>query len=198
MMNRYTRSLHIHVVFSVLVLCLVGGQRDAAAQNFSGLQGRELEFTRDRDSAVGSLVDKALGNSNTQGNIQRVIVTADAERRLVVTVRYAQLDGKVLWGELQDREKQPQPQIVTNSVVLKKGTTQVELVFRLDERLPPQTVLESGLLKLYIAKDLRSAASATLTYKIAKRWQMEIRPENQIIVITPQPIEEATRLFGQP
>jgi hypothetical protein len=198
MMSRQTRSLHIHVLVGLLVFSGVGAETDVAAENFSGLQGRELELTRDRDSAVGSLVDKALGNSNTQGNIQRVIVTADAERRLVVTVRYAQLDGKVLWGELQDREKQPQPQIVTNSVVLKNGTTQVELVFRLDERLPPQTVLESALLKLYIAKDLRSAASATLTYKIAKRWQMEIRPENQIIVITPQPIEEAARLFGQP
>jgi hypothetical protein len=198
MMNKGRRSLNIHFLLSLMLFCGVMAERDAVAQNFSGLQGRELERERDHESAVGSLVDKALGNKNAQGNIHKVIVTGDAERRLVLTVRYSQLDGKVLWGELQDRDNKPQAQILTNSVVIKKGTTQAELVFRLDERLPQETALESGLLKLYVAKDLRSGASATLTYKIAKRWQMEIKPENQVIVITPQPIEEAARLFGQP
>jgi hypothetical protein len=186
------------VLLGIVFAMDIANTSPLAAQNFSGLEGRELELVRDRESAVGSLLGGVLSNKNIGGNIHKVVVANDAERRLVLTVRYSQLDGMVLWGELQDRDKKPQSQIMTNSVVLKGGANQVELVFKLDERLPQETMLESALVKLYIAKDLRSGASANMTYGLTKRWQMEIRPENLVVVITPEPIGNAARLFGQP
>lgn len=195
-MDRCVVSSYISFLLGVVLLCGIAAEREVAAQNFSGLQGQELKLVRDRDTVIEGLLDRALKKQS--GSIDKVVVVDDAERRLVLSVRYAQLDGKVLWGELTDREKKPQPQIQTNSAVLKGGSNQVELVFKLDERLPREAMLESAVLKLYIAKDLRSSPSTTITYGITKHWQMEIRPENLVVVITPQPIEEAARLLGQP
>jgi hypothetical protein len=113
-------------------------------------------------------------------------------------VSASQLDNKVLWGELHDRDGKRQAQILTTSVVVPGGTNPTDLVFNLDERLPKETKLESASLHLYVASSSNSPPGLVRSYTLAKQWQMEIRPENMVTIVAPQPIEEAASLTERP
>jgi hypothetical protein len=60
--------------------------------------------------------------------------------------------------------------------------------------MPKDAKLESASLHLYAASSSNSPPGLVRSYSIAKKWQMEIRPENMVTVIAPQPIEEAAEL----
>lgn len=169
--------------------------RDGRAQNFSGLNGQELQARQDSEADIAVLLGGLFNKGNKiAGNITKVMVKKDSERQLVVSVNSSQLDNKVLWGELHDRDGKRQTQILTTSMVVPSGSTPTDLIFNLDERMPKDAKLESASLHLYAASSSNSPPGLVRSYSIAKKWQMEIRPENMVTVIAPQPIEEAAEL----
>jgi hypothetical protein len=174
---------------------MLGVAEDSRAQNFSGLNGQELQLKRDSETDLGVMLGGLLNkDAKISGNITKVIVKNDSERQLVVTVSSAQLDNKIVWGELYDQDGKRQPQFLTNSMVVPAGSAPVDLIFNLDERLGKDAKLESAALRLYAANSSKASPGLVRTYPIAKKWQMEIRPENLVTVIAPQPIEEAAEL----
>lgn len=169
------------------------------AQNFSGLNGQELQAKQDSEADIAVLLGGLFNKRNKiSGSITKVMVKKDSERQLVLSVNSSQLDNKVLWGELHDGQGNRQTQILTTSVVVPSGTNPTDLIFNLDERLPKETKLESASLHLYAAGSSNSPPGLVRSYTIAKQWQMEIRPENMVTVIAPQPIEEAASLTERP
>lgn len=179
----------------VLVFCmaLAGASflRGAHAQNFSNLQGKELTLV-----SGGDLLATGLGRlfgGKIDGRIERVMVTDDRERRLVVKISYSGLDGTKLTAEVQGSAKQPQRQIHSAPLNLASGPSEVELSFDLDNALPEGTTLESAFLTLSISKGNR-APGLVQTYSLPKRWQMAIRPENVVIRITPHAEGDAAGL----
>jgi hypothetical protein len=169
--------------------------RDSLAQNFSGLQGQELQARQDSEAALAVLLGGLFNKDNKiDGTITRVIVTKDSERQLVLAVSAERLENKVLWGELHDRNDKRQTQILTTSVVVAAGTSVTELVFNLDEQLPKETVLESASVHLFAAGSAGSPPGLVRSYPVSKKWQMQIKQENLVTVISPQPIEEAASL----
>ena len=179
-----------------MVLCTA---LDGRAQNFSGLNGQELQARKNTEADLGVLLGGLFNKGNKiSGNITRVVVKHDSERQLVLSVSSSQLDNKVLWGELRDQDGKRQTQILTTSTVVPAGTTSTDLVFNLDEKLPKETQLDSASVQLYVASSSKSPPGLVRSYDIAKKWQMEIRPENMVTIIAPQPIEEAAQLTERP
>lgn len=169
------------------------------AQNFSGLNGKELQSKSDTEGDLGVLLGGLLNKgSKIPGSITNVQVKRDSERQLVLSVSSTQLDNKILWGEVRDRDGKPQLQILTTSVVVPAGANPAELTFALDERLPKDTKLESMSLHLFAANTANSAPGLVRAYSLGKQWQMDIRPENMVTLVTPQPIEEAAALTERP
>ena len=172
---------------------------DGHAQNFSGLNGQELQARKNSEADLGVLLGGLFNKGNkVSGNITRVVVKHDSERQLVLSVSSSELDNKVMWGELQGQDGKRQTQILTTSSVVPSGTTLTDLVFNLDERLPKETQLDSASLQLYVASSSNSPPGLVRSYTIAKKWQMEIRPENMVTILAPQPIEEAAQLTERP
>ncbi|WP_447987199.1 hypothetical protein [Nitrospira sp. Nam74] len=179
-----------------MVLCAA---LDGRAQNFSGLNGQELQARKNTEADLGVLLGGLFNKGNkVSGNITRVVVKHDSERQLVLSVSSSQLDNKVLWGELRDQDGKRQTQILTSSTVVPAGSTSTDLVFNLDEKLPKETQLNSASVQLYVASSSNSPPGLVRSYDIAKKWQMEIRPENIVTIIAPQPIEEAAQLTERP
>lgn len=169
--------------------------QDGLAQNFSGLQGQELQAKQDSEADLAVLLGGLFNKHNKiDGKIAKVVVTKDSERQLVLAVSAEQLENKVLWGEMHDRDGKRQAQILTASVVVAAGVPVTELIFNLDERLPKETLLESASVHLFAAGSSNSPPGLVHSYNVAKKWQMEIKPENMVTVIAPQPIEEAASL----
>jgi hypothetical protein len=186
------------VIAAVLGLLVV---RDSLAQNFSGLQGQELQARQDSEADLAVLLGGLFNKDNKiDGTITRVIVTKDSERQLVLAVSAERLENKVLWGELRDQDGKRQAQIltapvtVTQLVTVAAGTFPTELVFNLDEQLPKETVLESASVHLFAAGSAGSPPGLVRSYPVSKKWQMQIKQENLVTVISPQPIEEAASL----
>jgi len=174
-------------------------EHDGFAQNFSGLNGQELQARRDSEADLGVLLGGLFDKNNKiSGTFGKVVVRKDSERQLVLSVSSSQLDQKVLWGELQGSDGKRQTQILTTSVVVPNGSAPIELTFNLDERLSKETKLESAVLYLYAARSSGAPAGLVRSYSIAKKWQMEIRPENMVTIIAPQPIDEAASLTERP
>ncbi len=172
---------------------------DGHAQNFSGLNGQELQAKQDSEADIAVLLGGLFNKGNKiPGSITKVVVKKDSERQLVLSVSSSQLDNKVLWGELHDRDGKRQAQILTTSMVVSGGTNPTDLIFNLDERMPKETKLESASLHLYVASSPNSPPGLVRSYTIAKQWQMEIRPENMVTIVAPQPIEEAASLTERP
>lgn len=153
------------------------------AQNFSNLQGKELTRVNENDLVTSGL-SRLLGGK-IEGSINRVVVTDDRERRLVVKVTYTGLDGTSLSGEVQGSDKRTQREIRSTPVNLTAATTEAELTFDLKEGLPEGTTLQSALLVLSVSKRNR-APGLVQSYSLPKSWQVSIRPENVVIRITPR------------
>jgi hypothetical protein len=186
-------------LFLMSASLMLADARDGRAQNFSGLNGQELQAKQDSEADIAVLLGGFFNKGNKiSGSITKVLVKKDSERQLVLSVSASQLDNKVLWGELHDRDGKRQAQILTTSMVVPAVANPTDLVFNLDERLPKETKLESASLHLYVASSSNSPPGLVRSYTLAKQWQMEIRPENMVTIVAPQPIEEAASLTERP
>ncbi len=196
-MNPFTRSTMRMVLMGILLS--MPFEYEGFAQNFSGLNGQELQARRDSESDLGVLLGGLFDKNNKiSGTFGKVVVKKDSERQLVLSVSSSQLDQKVLWGEVQGSDGKRQAQILTTSVIVPNGSSPIDLTFNLDEQLPKETKLESAVLYLYAARSSGAPAGLVRTYALAKKWQMEIRPENMVTIVVPQPIEEAAALTERP
>ncbi len=189
----------VAMLFLLLVSWLgVALDDEVLAQSFSGLNGKELQSRINSEAEMVALLGEPGNKVNMLGNISEVAVKTDSEHHLVLSVSSVQLDQKVLSGKLHGTDGKHQAQILVMPVVIPPGSTPTELTFSLDERLPKETRLESAVLHLFVADSSSTPPSLVRSYIIAKKWQMEILPENMVTFIAPQPIEEATSLTERP
>ena len=136
----------------------------------SGLEGEELSVVNDLESGIGSLLGQWLGGGkNLEGDLEKITVTADTDRRLAVRVTYSGFAGKKLWGELQDRSRRPQRELRSEPVILEESGGEVELAFELTGG-SQETNFESAYLGLNLAEPNRSVPGLVRTYLLRKKW----------------------------
>jgi hypothetical protein len=201
---RYTisRPVLVRAAASFALAGLLAAAGRSAAQNYSGLQGKELtpalEIGDGLKAILGGLLAK---NAGATGSIDRAVVADDRERRLVVSLSYTDWPGREIEGELLGRDKKPQPWFGRATASLPAPSGEVELVFTLGDAVPddPQALLSS-----YLRVRVRRPGMYTETVKafaLRKRWDGSAPPAgepDQIVRITPRPIGAAAQLREQP
>ena len=163
------------------------------AQDFSGLEGKELTRVEDMEIAGANLLWEALGPGRglSGSRIERIVVREDRERRLVLVVFVTGLPREAgLQLTVLDQARRPQRWVGNPRVTPDSAATQVEVTIDLDERAPEGTSFESTYLRLGINKR-RASVGKEFLFLLPKKWQLAIRPENTIVLVRPAPIGRA-------
>ncbi len=175
-----------------LIIALLVPLYGLHAQDFSGLEGKDLTRVDDLDIVASNGVLSLLGPGRGLNNakIDRVQVREDRERRLVVIVSYSGLPRGGLQATVLDQTKRPQRYLDAPKVNIDSSTNQVEITVNMDSHAPEGTSLESTYLKLSYNKQGKSVGKE-FQFLLPKRWQLAIRPENMIVLVRPAPIGRA-------
>ncbi len=171
-----------------------------AQNNFSGLQGKELQRVPDSEAFVEESANRLLGaGRNLTGAIESVKVTDDGERRLSISVRYSGFGGAKLWGDVRDGDRKVQGAVPGPSpLTLAAGPSQVELTFDLASGLPEDTAFASGFLRISLSRPDRTIAGVIRTFQLPKQWQQKVEPQNVLINVAASPIGAAASLGQSP
>ena len=167
---------------------------------YSGLVDRELVPASAFEESVREIAGELLGGE--KGSLDRAVVTVDQESRLIVRVAHRGLQGRRLIAELLDRGREAQPEIGRASATLESDAGEVDLLFEPAVGAPEGAQLESGYLRLRVLRADHPVADLERTFRLGKRWQIPIRPENVVVKVTPRPEGSAAKLresqSGQP
>jgi hypothetical protein len=175
-------------------LSAAAGAGSPAPQN---LAGSTLRPVSDADALVESLIDAFTGGGNRpRPSIDRVVVSDDTERRLVVAVSCSGMEGLLLEGEVYGRDRR-RPQTRARSAPLTTPTGEATLTFELPHGAAEE-VVQSAYLRVTAVDPARSMRVASRVFELSKKWLSTPSPENVVVTVAPQPIGTAARLGDRP
>jgi len=171
-----------------------------AQNNFSGLQGKQLQAVTDPAAYLEESANRVFGaGTNLTGQIDAVTVTDDGERRLTIRIGYSGFSGAQLWGEVRGADRNPQAEVpATAPVTLGPGPSQIDLTFDLAGGLPDDTAVTSAFLRLSVRRPDKSRAGVIRTFQLGKRWQQTVEPQNVVVRVTASPVGAAAHLGAAP
>lgn len=170
-------------LFFILLSMMVG------AQNFSGLQGKEL--TRIDDTAFALL---QLGAKKLDGQIDKVTVTYSGEKTLKLEVHHSGIASAWLSYKIIDSEKRPLTQIKNIKYAEIEGRKPLNIEITLKNNLPEGTEIQSSYLQIDVKKEKKNFLPTTFLYSLEKLWKTEISAENLVIPIKLEPRGSAADL----
>ncbi len=182
-----------------VVLCLLaaaGASMRAGAQDFSGLLRKELRPATLAGATLDGLIAGLIVRDRESPNarIDRVVVTDDSERRLVIRVEHTNVAGKQISGEVLNTARARMP-VTGRPMVLPAGPA--ELSFELDASVREGASLQAAFLRLTVG-DPGAEPIVRKTYALPKKWQSTVRPENLVITVKPRAVGAAAQLGPVP
>lgn len=180
-----TTSLIIMIVLSV----------SATAQNYSGLQHKDLTQDNIREALVGSILG-AIFDDGVSGDIEKIKVIDDREMSLTVNIKYW---GFKTGGSLQillaDENLVPLKGFAPQTTTLAPDQEQVELKVQLDPGSyeENQTFVAPRLVAL-ISKSADASQGLKRVFKLNKKFTNPITAENIIIPVALSPVGSAASL----
>ena len=182
---RNTVSLAIMVVLSV----------SATAQNYSGLQNKDLPQENIGEALVGSILG-AIFDSELSGDIEKVKVLDDREISLTVSIKYWGFkNGGFLQMSLGDQNLVPLKGFTPQTTALTPDQNQVELKIQLDPKSyeENQTFVAPRLV-IVVSKSADVSQGVKRVYKLNKKFTNPITAENIIIPVALTPVGSAASL----
>lgn len=178
----------------VLLIALLLPFSALRAQDFSGLEGKDLTRVEDLELAAsnGMLALLGVGKPLKNGRIDRVSVREDRERRLVIVVALSGFPNGGIQATVLDQTKHAQRWLNNPKVTFDSATGQAEITVELSGQAPEGTAFESTYLKLGINKR-NSSVGKEFMFLLPKKWQLAVRPENIVVNVRPVPIGRATQ-----
>ena len=184
-----------HTIFFMGIAIVLMTSLTAHAQNYSGLQNKDLPQDKVREAIVGSILD-ALINSDFSGDIDKVKVVDDRDVSLTVKISYWGFKGGgFMQVSLADENLQPLKGFTPESTPLVADQESVELRIQLD----PNSYAENESfiaprLVVLVSKTKGSDQGVQRVYKLNKKFTNPITPENIIIQVPMSPIGSAASL----
>ncbi len=166
----------------------------ANSQNYSGLQGKELSRVDDVGTLVETGLGRIFGGEKISGNITKLTVLEDSERRLAVAMQYTELTGASLKGEILDSQRRVQREITFAAEGTLGQTQPMRLVFSLSDALPKGSEVRSAFLKLSVSKAAGKSPGLVCLYALAKNWKIELDPQNVVLTLSMDPLNTAAQL----
>ncbi len=184
MKNLKINLLKISCVLFFILLSILSN-----AQNFSGLQGKELNKIDDASLALLSLGAKKLN-----GKIEIVTVTYDSEKTLKLDIIHSSLENNYISFSIIDATRKRISQISSVKYTQIGADKLIQVEFVLDENLAEGTTIESTYLQIDVKKSKSNFLPTSILYSLDKKWKTEINAENLIIPIKLEPIGSAKKL----
>ncbi len=172
-------------------------QARAAAQN---LAGTTLQPVENADSLIGDLIDRFVsgGSRDAKPIIDRVVVTEDGPRRVVVTVAYSAFPAARLAADVRGNDRRRQLPVHADPVDVPAGAGEVTLALELRGDLPDGAAFDSRYLRLTATDVQRSAPLLSRAYALPKKWAAAPAPSNVRLRVAPVPIGTTARLGDRP
>ena len=171
-----------------------------AQNNFSGLQGKQLQAVTDPAAYLEESANRVFGaGTHLTGQIDAVTVTDDGERRLTIRIGYSGFSGAQLWGEVRGADRNPQAEVpATAPVTLGPGPSQIDLTFDLAGGLPNDPRSHRRSCAFRSNSQDKSRAGVIRTFQLGKRWQQTVEPQNVVVRVTASPVGAAAHLGAAP
>jgi hypothetical protein len=171
-----------------LILCLLVFTNLLSAQNFSGLQGKNLNKIDNVESAISSILTKI------DGKINSVNVTYDSEHALKFSIDYTGFETAYMNIRVVDAQKKSNNEISKVNFSLEGKTSPLSIELLLKDDVAEGTDIESVYLELKIGKTKNSFGKKIFLFALNKQWKKEINAENLIIPVKLEPIGTAANL----
>lgn len=175
--------------FKIFFLVLVFLTTVVKAQNFTGLQGKELNRIDDASFALLSLGAKKLN-----GKIETVTVTYDSEKTLKLKITHTGLETTYVSFNIVDSQRKKISNISGIKYFQISDQNPLIVEFLLKSIVPEGTEIESAYLQIDIKKAKKNFLPTSILYSLTKEWKTEINAENLIIPIKLEPIGSAGEL----
>jgi hypothetical protein len=186
-------KLIVRELVSIMIVLVV--TVSVHAQNYSGLQNKELPKDKIKEAIVGTILD-ALINSDFTGDIEKVKVLDDRDVSLTVNIKYWGFKtGGFLQISLTDENLQPLKGFSPQTTALATDKDHVELRIQLDPAsyLENETFVAPRLVVL-VSKTEDAAQGVRRVFKLNKKFTNPISPENIIIPVALIPVGSAASL----
>jgi len=184
----------ISILLILIGIIIQTGAPPGLAQNYSGLLDKELSPVVDLESIGISVLSTILSGDNLTGDVEKVVVTADAETLLTVQVHYTGFEEAYLRAKVLGSDNKEQAEISEASQSLDGATSPVTLHFSPNDRLAEGDSLESSKLHLLFSTPESRQSGRPFVFNLPKRWLRPMSPENLVVEITPEPIGVAANL----
>lgn len=168
----------------------------AAPQN---LTGSTLAPLQDAESLFDGLLEH-LGGGKRPGKaaIERVTVSEDTPRRLVVTVTYSGLAEATLSGEVRAADRRTLAHIEAQPVTLSEANGQATIAFELRGTRELEVRSQSTSLRIVAMQRGRGIPIVSRNFILYKDWTATPGPGNVVLNVVAKPIGTAARLGPQP
>jgi len=169
----------------------------AAAQN---LAGTTLAPLTDAEALFDGLLEHLGGGGKRPGKekIERVTVSEDTPRRLVVTVTYIGLADTTLTGEVRSADRRTLSYIEAQPVALTEANGQATLAFELRGSRDQEVRGQSASLRIVAMQKGRGIPIVSRNFVLYKDWTAKPGPGNTVLNVVARPIGTAARLGPQP
>ena len=195
-MSRHVNRL-IVASAAIAIVTALNSWTGAAQQN---LTGTTLAPLQDAESFLDGVIQHFGGGSKRpeKAVIERVTVSEDSPRRLVVTVTYSGLAQATLTGEVRAADRRVLAQIEAQPVSLTEPNGQATLAFELRGSQEREVRSQSTSLRIVAMEQGRGIPVASRNFMLYKDWSAKPGPGNIVLHVVAKPIGTAARLGPQP
>lgn len=164
------------------------------------LTGSTLAPLQDAESLFDGLLEHLGGGGKRPGKaaIERVTVTEDTPRRLVVTVTYSGLAEATLSGDVRTADRRTLEDIEAQPQKLTDANGQATLAFELRGSQERETRGQSTSLRIVAMQKGRGIPIVSRNFVLYKDWAANPGPGNIVLHVVARPIGTAARLGPHP
>ena len=149
-----------------LLVAVMAWTAGVAAQNYSGLQNRDLALVSNPGLASAQLFPEVTGS------VQRVFVRFDSEGQLKLVMQYTGFENAFINAEVMDYNTKVQKEIQQVSGNLQGVSSPIELVFNLKENVALNRHVRSRYIRITFSSrpNIVGPGSPQLVYSLHKAW----------------------------
>src|SRR5689334_1728042 len=138
------------------------------AQNFSGLQNKNLVRADDLGSALESLLGRIGGS--VDGNIDSVVVMREYEKELRIKIYYTGFQNAYFTVSTMSQSRKEEPWVSAVKFTQPEKNSPAEVILALNEKLPEDAFSESPYLRIDISKR-QDGNGKVRVYRLQKTWK---------------------------
>ena len=167
----------------------------SAQNNYSGLLNKELAPDLSKEQLIGGLLDRLLYGGNFTGSVTTVKVLDDRDVSLTVGINYVGYKEGFIHVSLVDENLNILPSFPSRKIAIDKDKKDVELKLDFDRKgYPENQPFNAPMLVVLVSKNDKGTHGIRSVYKLNKKFNNPLSPENIIVPVALVPVGSAASL----